>query len=234
MQDGLAQLVSKGAPLRNVFYLTDLKRASLHTRANEKGKGSLMKRRWVVTFVLAAALSIAALGQMDRINPEEMANRIWEMIHNQDYAFTWHYETEPPPGFYEGSEPHGLILRTFMNNIAYDAVENKLGRFPAHSVIVKENHVTGHPSPGDENEASGPDQDNAQSLEDFQGNLEAITLMVKMPGFNPEAGDWFWAKYQADGSIDAAGTPEGCIACHSQVADNDYVFDAHVTEQAEQ
>ena len=185
----------------------------------------------IVSLMLGLALLFGvsvAQPNFAEMSDEEIANSVWEMIHDQAYAFTWNYETEPPPGFYEGNEPHGLILRTFMNNIAFNAVQNRLGTFPGNSVIVKENHRTGHMTSNDEEDA---ENDGDRSVEGFDGDLEAITLMVKLPGYNPDAGDWFWAKYQADGSIDAAGKPEGCIGCHGGVADNDYVFDAVVAAE---
>ena len=154
-------------------------------------------------------------------NDDLTATRFLELIVRENYAFSWHFETEPPRGFYEGSAPHGGVLRAYMNDIAFDAVTDSLGTFPAGSIIVKENH-----NPGDlEFDLS----DGNRAVPGFDGNLEAITFMVKLDGYNPEAGDWFWAKFAADGSLEAAGRPAGCIACHTQVSDNDWVFDANVT-----
>ncbi|MDZ7700459.1 MAG: cytochrome P460 family protein [Deltaproteobacteria bacterium] len=42
--------------------------------------------------------------------------------------------------------------------------------------------------------------------------------------YNPDAGDWFWVKYKADGSIAAEGKVNSCISCHSAVKANDYIF----------
>jgi LPXTG-motif cell wall-anchored protein len=44
--------------------------------------------------------------------------------------------------------------------------------------------------------------------------------MYKVEGYNPEGGDWFWAKYQPDGSVDAAGKVASCAGCHLGIADN--------------
>ncbi len=46
--------------------------------------------------------------------------------------------------------------------------------------------------------------------------------MYKVKGFNPEAGDWFWAKYTPDGQVQAAGKAEMCIKCHGAKKENDY------------
>ncbi len=153
----------------------------------------------------------------------EIATSLFSLVNAEGYQFTWHYETDPPPGFYRGNPPHGGILRAYLNNIAYDAVERKLGTFPPGSIIVKENHA-----PGDF--VLDPNSEDRR-VEGFAGNLVATTIMVKIEGYNPDVGDWFWAKLQPDGTIDAAGKPEGCIACHGAVAANDYVYDAQVTDR---
>ncbi len=48
--------------------------------------------------------------------------------------------------------------------------------------------------------------------------LMAVTPMHRVKGFNPEAGDWFWAKY------DAAGKVAGCINCHQARAAENWIF----------
>ena len=106
------------------------------------------------------------------------------------------------PGFYEGQAPHGAVLRTYANNIAYDAIQAKENPLPEGSIIVKENYM--------------PDR-----------TLGAITYMVKMEsGSSPDAGDWFWAKMKADGSVEAAGAPAGCVGCHGAQKDNGWIFNA--------
>jgi hypothetical protein len=54
--------------------------------------------------------------------------------------------------------------------------------------------------------------------------MTAITVMAKSRAYNPEAGDWFWARYAPDGKIEAEGKVEACIKCHSAKKDNDYLF----------
>ncbi len=143
-----------------------------------------------------------------QVEPQEMAARVWRLIQSQNYAFSWHYEPGTATDFYEGQPPHGAVLRTFTNAVAYDAVQAEVGVFPPGSVIVKENRTA-------------------------ERDLDSVTVMVKVPGFNPEANDWFWAKYGADGTVQAAGKVEGCIGCHSQAKDNDFVFNATVNPQAQ-
>ena len=54
--------------------------------------------------------------------------------------------------------------------------------------------------------------------------LAAITVMYRITGFDPKADDWFWLKYGPDGTIMKEGKVGGCINCHSDVKDNDWLF----------
>jgi hypothetical protein len=128
----------------------------------------------------------------------------------------WAFEPNVPAGYYVGVEPHGMILRTFVNDIALNDGQGDAEAFSEGAIIVKENHMPG--------ETDISNLEPQAAAEGFEGNLAALTFMVKVPGYNPEAGDWFWAKTTPDGSIDAAGKPKGCIECHGQVADQDFVF----------
>ena len=57
-----------------------------------------------------------------------------------------------------------------------------------------------------------------------------LTIMVKMaPGYDPEDADWWYGKYDATGtSAMAQGKLPGCIICHRQAADTDYLFSKEV------
>ena len=100
---------------------------------------------------------------------------------------------------YEGTQPHGAFLTTYVTKGARKVIEKKKGKFSQGAIIVKENYM--------------PDK-----------TLAAITVMYKAKGYNPEAGDWFWAKFKPDGSVEKEGKVGGCIKCHSAKADNDWVF----------
>ncbi|NIO15881.1 MAG: hypothetical protein GTN70_02590 [Deltaproteobacteria bacterium] len=99
---------------------------------------------------------------------------------------------------YKGQPPHGAFLTTYINDAAKSAIDagTVMG---AGAMIVKENY-----SP--------------------EKQLAAVTVMYKVAGFNPEANDWFWAKYKADGTVEKEGKVEGCIKCHAAKKANDYVF----------
>jgi len=54
--------------------------------------------------------------------------------------------------------------------------------------------------------------------------LMAVTPMYRIKGYNPEGGDWYWAKYGADGTVLKAGKVKGCIDCHSVQKTKDWIF----------
>lgn len=161
-----------------------------------RGRLKAVLEVWVICgsiFALAQALD------MDR----SFAERLWRLMagfSGEDYRLGWHYIPGKPMGFYQGSEPQGALLRTFVNNAAFDAIGARAGKYPVGSFIVKDNHM--------------PD-----------GKLDGITVMVKKPkGYDPEHGDWFWAKYTPTGKVEMAGKVQMCAACYAQVQTQDYVF----------
>jgi hypothetical protein len=100
---------------------------------------------------------------------------------------------------YHGRHPHGAFLTTYVSKGAYQAIEGKSGHIPPGELIVKENYTP-------------------------EKQLDAITVMYRLSGYNPEGGDWFWLKYKPDGTILAEGKVGGCIGCHAAVQNNDWLF----------
>jgi hypothetical protein len=100
---------------------------------------------------------------------------------------------------YKGQHPHGALLTTYVNDVALKGINQRVGTLAAGAIIVKENYM--------------PDK-----------KLGAVTVMYRVDGYDPEAGDWFWAKYNADGSIAKEGKVAGCIGCHTAVINNDWIF----------
>lgn len=103
---------------------------------------------------------------------------------------------------YKGTEPHGALLTTYVNDAALKSIKAKKG-LKDGSIIVKENYM--------------PDK-----------MLGAVTVMYKIKGYNPEAGDIFWMKYLPDGKIAASGKVDMCIGCHTKAMGNDYLFTGKV------
>lgn len=107
----------------------------------------------------------------------------------------WPGKTE----LYKGRHPHGAFLTTYVSKGAYQAIDKKAGCIPSGEFVVKENY-------------------------DADKKLAAITVMYKLAGYNAEAGDWFWLKYDPDGSVQKEGKVGGCIGCHAAVKSNDWLF----------
>lgn len=97
--------------------------------------------------------------------------------------------------------PHGPMSRVFINSEVESALTDFAGELPQGSIIVKENVGT------------SPDVTEA-----------ALTVMWKVPGFDPVNNDWFGANFAPDGEVVAAGKVQGCAVCHGGVRDNDFIF----------
>ena len=142
--------------------------------------------------------------------PDTTGAAMWAHLQGEDYQTEW--ELWPDKGrLYEGQQPHGARLTTYLNDIAYEALMSDAGTFPPGAVVVKENYT--------------PD-----------GTLAAVTTMFKRPGYNAEHNDWFFTKHLADGSLDRApngmeleGRLPGCQGCHIAKADNDYIFTSELS-----
>lgn len=160
--------------------------------------------------LLAAMFFVACQGGGEEANlPEADGNALMEYVTETEPYEQW--GTWPSDQWNDfgvnlvSGAPHGNVVHIYVNDIALEAGDNFDGSLPEGSIIVKENYV-------------GTDPQNP-------GELDALTIMYKVEGFNPDAADWFWVKAKPDGSqIDAEGAPDGCIACHSQQGNRDYVL----------
>jgi hypothetical protein len=100
---------------------------------------------------------------------------------------------------YPGTEPHGALLTTYVNEAALKGIKEQGGKLPDGAIVVKENYM--------------PDK-----------KLAAVTVMYKKTGYNPQAGDYFWLKFTPDGKIEAEGKVEMCIGCHRAAQRGDFLF----------
>ncbi|MFO7911933.1 MAG: cytochrome P460 family protein [Desulfotignum sp.] len=138
----------------------------------------------IVALIAAAATMVLAKAHM----PDPEAAPFWTYISETDPYTQW--DMWPgKEGVYEGQSPHGAYLKLYINDTALNALkENK--PMPDGAIIVKENY--------------GKDKE----------QLMAVTPMYRKKGYNPDAGDWFWAKYGPQGKVMTAGKVKGCIDCH--------------------
>jgi hypothetical protein len=132
--------------------------------------------------------------------PDTTAEAVWAYLQDAGYADNW----DMWPGktaLYPGTEPHGMLLTTYVNQAAHDALADWNQSMPAGAIIVKENYM--------------PDS-----------TLAAVTVMYKAAGYNPEHADWWFMKRNADGTVEASGRVEGCQNCHGAAKANDYIMTA--------
>ena len=139
--------------------------------------------------------------------PDTTADSMMAYLEREDYQSTWKLWPEKGEK-YMTSGGHSVLLTTYVNPLAYAAVVGKSGVMPPNAIIVKDNHTP-------------------------EGELRGTTVMYKVDGYYPEHNDWYWLKVLPDGTVDVEGTPDGCVVCHAEVKDNDYVWVAGPTSLSE-
>ena len=140
------------------------------------------------------------------------AERLWDEMLKVDLVGPDAFPHEP----YFGTHPHGAILESIIQEII---VDNRM------AMIVAKRSYRGE----------------SATLESVAKNrsayLDDYTIMFKREdGYDEENQNWFWAKYNPDGSIDttpngvklagriAKDKSKGCIACHKKAKGDDYLF----------
>jgi len=163
---------------------------------------------WVVVVVLGAGACAAEDEQQNEpvedivqlpapAAPDTTAEALWAHLQDADYR-SW--PMFPGKGeLYSGTEPHGMLLTTYVNRIASDALTNGASMLPAGAIIVKENYM--------------PDS-----------TFAAATVMHKVPGYDAGNGDWYWAKYDPNGVVVDAGRAPMCQQCHAAQRQRDFVM----------
>ncbi len=136
---------------------------------------------------------------------------IWAHLQQSDYRSTWTLWPEKGE-LYTGQEPHGMLLTTYLNDVALQALSSGASSMPPGAIIVKENYM--------------PDR-----------TLAAITTMFKVRGYNPDVNDWFFTKHLPSGELDRAptgvaleGRLPGCTNCNRAMQTNDWVFTGQLGE----
>jgi len=164
----------------------------------------------LATFTIVATANASDLcaqsgTRVDPTRPKSFEAQFWDYLQGAKYT-NW----APGPGqngdVYEGQSPHGAFLKMYLNR---KAIANS-AELPLGSVIVKENY-------GDDKKT-----------------LMAITVMYRAKGYNAEGGNWYWVKYNPDGTVakappakggmTLAGKVKGCISCHGDADGDDFSF----------
>ena len=158
----------------------------------------MKKHLVIVSTVVCLLVFTALLSEAGEDSIPADPGKVWTHITECNPYLGW--GTWPGyPGIYPGKSPHGVFLKLYANGLALKAARE--GKpMPNGAIIVKENY--------------GKDQK----------TLMAITPMYKVKGYNPDAADWFWAKYLPDGTVAKSGKVQGCIDCHRTREDKDWLF----------
>ncbi len=168
-----------------------------------------MKKFLILVFVLVVTLTFAlTFSTAAQKFPLTDIAKFWSYITKRNSYLGWGYW----PGYYgiyPGKSPHGKYLKIYANSVALQAAREGR-RMTTGAIIIKENY--------------GADQK----------TLMAVTPMYKIKGYNPEGGDWFWAKLKPngepflgpDGKTPLVGKVKGCINCHSVQKNKGWLFTA--------
>jgi len=158
-------------------------------------------RKSSLSALLALALlcfGVTPVCAADSELPDPDANAVYNYITRIKPYQNW--PLYPGKGrLYQGRHPHGAFLTTYVSPEAEASIKAKQGMLPNGAFVIKENYTP-------------------------EKKLAAITVMYRVKDYNPDAGNWFWAKYRADGSVEKSGKVGGCISCHSAVLPNDWLF----------
>ncbi|MFP4527778.1 MAG: cytochrome P460 family protein [Candidatus Kapaibacterium sp.] len=176
---------------------------------------NFLKPIGIIAIVIASIIGITSAANYSSQMPfggqkdVDFAHEMWDAM---DGYTDWPMKS----GFIEGNSPHGQIVRLYYNIVNVDEK-------PYH-VVIKDNY-------------GGEGMTFAKVAKNPDDYLAAVTIMVQREdGYDPENNDWYWAKYLADGSLDknargaklagrvAKGMNAGCIDCHKDAGEDDYLF----------
>lgn len=155
----------------------------------------MMKRMIVVLLLVLFAVSVLSIAIVYAQPPKAEPDDLWKYITEVSPYKEWGFWPDHQ-GMQPGRAPHGRFHKVYVNDRILNSPKPPV---QYGSIQVKENY----------NDAK---------------ELVALTVMYKIYGYNPEDGDWFWAKYSVDGKADPFGKPAGCVGCHGTRANNDFIL----------
>lgn len=127
---------------------------------------------------------------------QAMAEALWAEIGGYE---SWS-QLDPWVGIVASTDVHGDYVQIWANGAAADTITAAAGGdMPDGAITVKEGY-------SDESGSS----------------VNAITVMKKVAGYDAANGDWFYARYDATGTVTAAGQAAiaGCAGCHASGQDS--------------
>ncbi len=167
----------------------------------------------IILIIIVVILGSCSKDSENQVEPILLSSisgsSLWSRITSEADYKTYSY-WPGHEGIQPGQAPHGVYHQIYINRVLSEALPVKSRTAGTGTIIVKENFTN-------------------------EKILDSITVMAKVKGYNPEAGDWFWAKFSPEGDVQAEGAPGGCISCHEGMEDNDYIIirmlDAEITSR---
>jgi hypothetical protein len=155
-------------------------------------------------YVFSFPVNPAEASDGDDPDAQSHAEDLWSQLQEADYRAS--YATTPKGEKYPGLEPHGALISLYLDENAAGVLDQPPGEMPDGSIVVKENWTD-------------------------EQDLGSVTVMEKRAGYSSEQNDWFFAQYDSEGEVQAAGQVGGCAGCHAAVNSNDYIFTFPVNVQ---
>jgi hypothetical protein len=144
--------------------------------------------------------------------PEEFYQALWRHLVRPDGPYTSWPPLPGKEGLRKGQSPHGAFVRLYANATAQADPK----ALPPGSILV---------------------------LEDYSADQKSragINILYRVRGYDPRNGDWYWMKYNENGTVmraapaaggqPLAGRVQACIDCHRMAGGNDLVFSNDVTD----
>lgn len=145
---------------------------------------------------LLAALTLAAVSACASPGTEEDQSERATLWREISDHQQWG-QFEKHPGRNPGKRPHGTYVASYINDVAASDQANP----PMGSIILKESYST-----------------------EDQATPNNTTVMKRIEGYDPDNGDWFWARFDAGGALTHSGKVGMCADCHFDAGSDDFVF----------
>jgi hypothetical protein len=152
--------------------------------------------------LLGVSAVVAALTRVSlAATPAPGPMALWQKVQALRVAHARMLESR---AYQPGSRTVDAYTVDLANPLANEAIRKaggvaKVRRYPNGTLLVKENF-------------------------DLHRRAVGITAMLKLPGYDPADRNWVMAAYTPAGKLIAYGKVPACIACHTMVSKQDFVF----------
>lgn len=148
--------------------------------------------------VLASLLPLPGCSGED----EDPAREAYDLAIAGNAYKGWAQFPGAPAGLIMSRTHNGDYVRSYMNDVAVDAIASFTGEFPDGTILVKE------------------------QFKDAEGKEPTgHTLMWKRSGYDDAHGDWYWIAFNGKGETTVHdGMAPYCYNCHASAEANDWVY----------